>query len=107
MADLKISGASFGIDKDGVKKYIDKIKADVLEKAGKSIENATDDFKKEVDAVWQGKGADDFKKEVENSGDRIKDHLKDLTKSLEDAFDSVIKEYERFDKAQNTYQRVK
>lgn len=107
MADLKISGASFGIDKDGVKKYIDKIKADVLEKAGKSIEQATNNFKKEVNEVWQGQAAKDFYEEVEKSGDRIKEHLKDLTKSLEDAFDAVIKEYERFDKAQNTYQRVK
>lgn len=100
--NVTIKTATLGIDQKGVKRYLDKIKDEALNKAGRSIENSADDFKKEIHKVWVGEAADEFGEEVERTGDILKKKLKKLYNEMQDTFDDYLKNWEKFDKNQHT-----
>lgn len=100
--NVTIKTATLGVDQKGVKRYLDKIKDEALNKAGRSIENSADDFKKEIHKVWVGEAANEFGEEVERTGDILKKKLKKLYDEMQDTFDSYLKNWEKFDKNQHT-----
>lgn len=104
---LTITGASFGVNSKNVQSYMNKIKTDALEKAGKQIDGYSNDFKNAVAKVWVGKGADDFVNAFKGDAGALKKKLARLTDSLEDTFNDLIKQYNNFDKNQNTKKIIK
>lgn len=104
---LTISNASFGVNSKNVKSYLDKIKSNALEKAGKQIDGYSSDFKNEVAKVWVGKGADDFVNAFKGDAGALKKKLAKLTDNLEETFNNLIKQYNNFDKNQDTKKVIK
>lgn len=102
MADLTISGASFGMSSKGTEKYIEAIQAQVLEKAGKELETKVKDFTNKVDTYWHGDAKDHFNKQIKNDADELRKKIEKLEKELEDAFQATQKALERFDNSLKT-----
>lgn len=104
---LSISGSSFGVNSKNVEAYMNKIKTNALEKAGKQIDGYSRDLKTEVSKVWVGKGADDFVNAFKGDAGALKKKLIKLTDNLEDTFNNLIKQYNNFDKNQDTKKVIK
>lgn len=102
MADLTISGASFGMSSKGTEKYIEALKAEVLDKAGKEMETKVKDFTTKVDTYWHGDAKDNFNKQIKNDAEELRKKIEKLEKQLEDAFQATQKALEKFDNSLKT-----
>lgn len=102
MADLTISGASFGMSSKGTQKYIEDLKANVLDVASKKLESEILVFTQNVNAYWQGVSKDRFVKQISDDALTLSKKIKALQNTLFEAFSQLQTSLEKFDEGLET-----
>ena len=71
---MTFDGVTEGIDKDGIKTYMEELKLELLDSVKEKID-AKDAVEDKINAGWQGVARDNFLRQFATQRNRIKDDL--------------------------------
>lgn len=77
---LDISGATFGVDANGIQSFINELNTQCIQDTINKMNSGLSELRSAVDEAWVGKSADTFKSNMEADKDTI-------TKALNDSFE--------------------
>ena len=91
MPNLTIDNATVGYDTAGVRSLLDKIKADVIQEAERSMKQKAINLFNAVDEIWQGVSAEKFKGNMQQDIDKIIEALDASYNSLDAEVSQIAK----------------
>lgn len=96
---MNIEKADLGYDEEGVRKFLDDLKINLIEKLISDINKYNDGIKRETHQCWKGAAADAFINKFDVDSDFIKDSLKGINNDVFNSFQKIVKNVDVYDQA--------
>ena len=99
---LDISGATFGVDANGIQSFINELNTKCIEETISAMDSGLNEIRTAVDTAWVGKSAETFKDNLEShkktisdalkkSGDILKSELTDIAAKMGEIDNDLVK----------------